>query len=154
MVLFMYLRSNQQKQVYCHSVKTIFLNYDLTYSSLFSAFTWCRMCLITWNRYLLNFKNSISCTCKSWTGNMNFLNPLFERTVSTCEKDNQISALFAMVKFLDTLFVVWNLCLRRTTVLWWQLNSRATSLVDMPALNIPKAWLRSLLLRRGIFETQ
>jgi len=54
----------------------------------------------------------------------------------------------------DTLFVVWNLCLRRTTVLWWQLNSRATSLVDMPALNIPKAWLRSLLLRRGIFETQ
>jgi hypothetical protein len=34
------------------------------------------------------------------------------------------------------------------------LNSRATSLVDMPALNIHKAWLRSLLLRRGIFETQ
>jgi hypothetical protein len=54
----------------------------------------------------------------------------------------------------DTLFVVWNLCLRRTTVLWWQLNCRATSLVDMPALNIPIAWLRSLLLRRGIFETQ
>jgi hypothetical protein len=24
----------------------------------------------------------------------------------------------------------------------------------MPALNILKAWLRSLLLRRGIFETQ
>jgi hypothetical protein len=24
---------------------------------------------------------------------MNFLNPLFERTVSTCEKDNQISGL-------------------------------------------------------------
>jgi hypothetical protein len=34
------------------------------------------MCLITWNRYLLNFRNSISCTCKSWTGDMNFLNPL------------------------------------------------------------------------------
>jgi hypothetical protein len=33
-------------------------------------------------------------------GDMNFLNPLFERTVPTCEKDNQISALFAMVRFL------------------------------------------------------
>jgi hypothetical protein len=31
---------------------------------------------------------------------MNFLNPLFERAVSTCEKNNQISALFAMAKFL------------------------------------------------------
>jgi hypothetical protein len=30
----------------------------------------------------------------------------------------------------------------------------AKMLVDMPALNIPKAWLRSLLLKRGIFETQ
>jgi hypothetical protein len=38
-----------------------------------------------------------------WTdleSNMNFLNPFFERTVSTCEKDNQIPALFAMVMFL------------------------------------------------------
>jgi hypothetical protein len=40
------------------------------------------MCLITWNRYLLNFKNSISCTCKSWKGDMNFLNTLFERNFS------------------------------------------------------------------------
>jgi hypothetical protein len=47
---------------------------------------------------------------------MNFLNPLFERTVSTCEKDNQISALFAMVTFLlgfknATSELLWLMCL-------------------------------------------
>jgi hypothetical protein len=34
------------------------------------------MCLITWNRYLLNFKNSISCTSKSWTVDAAVLNRL------------------------------------------------------------------------------
>jgi hypothetical protein len=42
----------------------------------------------------------------------------------------------------------------RTHLQWTGKDGRTTSLVDMPALNIHKAWLRSLLLRRGIFETQ
>jgi hypothetical protein len=47
-------------------------------------------------------------------------------------------------------FVARNRCLRHTIVLRLQLKLLATFLVDIPARNIPNAWLRSSALRRAM----
>jgi hypothetical protein len=53
-----------------------------------------------------------------------------------------------------TVFVARNRCLRRTILLWLQLKLLATFLVDIPARNIPNAWLRSSALMSITWQKQ